>query len=73
MGRSVFLLAVFLLPGCIGKKAVDIATMPVKAGAKATDWATTSQDEADRSRGREIRKQEKQERKACKKEGRDDC
>ena len=44
-----------------------------KAGAKAADWATTSQEEADRNRGREMRKAEERERKACKKEGREDC
>lgn len=45
-----------LLGGCIAKTALDVATMPVKAGAQAADWATTSQDEADRNRGREQRR-----------------
>jgi hypothetical protein len=42
----------FLLPGCVTK----IVTAPIKATAKAADWATTSGDEADRARGRELRK-----------------
>lgn len=76
--RSAFLLLAFaVLPGCIAKTAVDVVTLPVKAGAQAADWATTSQDEADRNRGREMRKQEerdrKEARKACKREGRKNC
>lgn len=47
--------------GCIAKTVVDVATLPVKAGAKAADWATTSQDEADRNYGRKMRKQEARE------------
>lgn len=60
--RALILLAgCLVLPGCIAKTAVDIATMPVKAGAQAADWATTSQDEADRNYGRKMRKQEARE------------
>lgn len=47
-----------LLGGCIAKTAVDIVTLPVKATGQAVDWATTSQDEADRNAGRKLRKQE---------------
>ncbi|MEZ5654412.1 MAG: hypothetical protein R3E04_00750 [Sphingobium sp.] len=65
------------LSGCVAKTALDVATAPVRAGAKAADWATTSQDEADRNRGREMRKQEerdrKEARKACKEAGYRDC
>lgn len=50
------LAAALLLPGCVAKTALDVATLPVKAGAKAADWATESDDEADRNRGRELRK-----------------
>ena len=50
-----------MLPGCIAKTAVDIVTLPVRAGAQAADWATTSQDEADRNYGRKMRKQEAKE------------
>jgi hypothetical protein len=57
----------FVLPllagGCVVKTAANIVTLPVKAGAKAVDWTTTSQDEADRNRGREMRKREKECRK----------
>lgn len=48
--------SVLLLPGCVARTALDVATMPVKATAQAADWATTSQDEADRNRGRELRR-----------------
>jgi hypothetical protein len=44
--------ALLLLPGCVTK----VVTAPIKATAKAADWATTSGDEADRARGRELRK-----------------
>ena len=47
-----------LLGGCIAGTLVDIATAPVKATGQVVDWATTSQDEADRNRGREIRRRE---------------
>ena len=44
--------ALLLLPGCVTK----VVTAPIKATAKVADWATTSGDEADRARGRELRK-----------------
>ena len=47
-----------LTSGCVAKTLVDVATLPVRAGAKAVDLATTSQSEADEKRGREIRKRE---------------
>lgn len=55
-----------LLGGCIARTALDVATMPVKAGAQAADWATTSQDEADRNRGREMRRK-------CRESNGEDC
>ncbi len=61
-----------VLAGCVSTVG-KVVTAPVKAGAKAADWMTTSQDEADRNRGREIRRQEEAARKACKKQGRRDC
>ena len=48
------------LPGCVAKTLVDVATLPVRAGAKAVDLATTSQSEADEKRGRDLRKREEQ-------------
>lgn len=72
--------AVFLavpLSGCIVRTAADVATLPVRAGAQVVDWSTTSQDEADRNRGRAMRKQEKKDRKArkeeCRRAERTDC
>ena len=47
-----------LLPGCLAKTALDVATLPVKVASAAVDAATTSQSEADEKRGREIRKEE---------------
>jgi hypothetical protein len=47
-----------LLGGCLASTALDIATAPVRVVAQTADWATTSQDEADRARGREIRHRE---------------
>ena len=73
-----------LLPGCIAKTALDVATMPVKATAQAADWATTSQDDSDRNYGRKMRKQEARDareakkaaearRRACEDAGYSDC
>ena len=50
--------AILLLPGCMAKTALDVATAPVRVGAKAVDLATTSQSESDEKRGRELRKRE---------------
>lgn len=62
MTRLLLLLVVPLaLPGCIARTAANVVTLPVRAVGQTADWMTTSQDEADRNRGREIRKQEKRE------------
>ncbi len=62
MRRSMILLPLALLAGgCIAKTAVDVVTLPVKAAGKGVDWATTSQDEADRNYGRKMRKAEERE------------
>ncbi|MDG2533142.1 hypothetical protein P6144_05760 [Sphingomonas sp. HITSZ_GF] len=62
--------------GCIAKTMVDVVTLPVKAGAQAADWATTSQDESDRNYGRKMREKEAREgkelRKLCKKHPEDE-
>lgn len=61
MQRVVVLSASFLaigLSGCVAGTLVDVATAPVRAAGQVADWATTSQDEADRARGREIRHRE---------------
>ena len=48
------------LAGCttIASTAVDVVTLPVKAVSAGVDAATTSQSEADETRGREVRKAE---------------
>lgn len=63
MRKSLIVLAALPLVsgGCVAKTAFDVVTMPVKAVGQAADWATTSQDEADRNAGRKLRKQEARE------------
>ncbi|HLL30182.1 MAG TPA: hypothetical protein VK403_04220 [Allosphingosinicella sp.] len=51
-------LAALLLPGCIAKTALDVATLPVKVASAGVDAVTTTQAEADQKRGRQIRRQE---------------
>lgn len=51
------ILLALALSGCL-RTAASIVTAPVRAVGQAADWATTSQDEADRNRGREIRAEE---------------
>ena len=62
--RKGLILVVAALPqltrGCI-RTAATIVTAPVKVVGKTADWATTSQDEADRNAGRKLRKQEARE------------
>ena len=59
--------ATLTLGGCLSTVAT-VVTAPVKVAAKAADWATTSQDEADRNRGRQVRKAEEKARRACRRE-----
>lgn len=54
--------AALSLAGCIST-AKTVVTAPFKAVGQGVDWATTSQEEADRNRGREMRKQEARDRK----------
>jgi hypothetical protein len=68
MIQRLFLLAsLALLGGCLSTIGT-VVTAPVKVAAKAADWATTSQDESDRNRGRVIRKAEQKARKQCRRE-----
>ena len=56
----VLILAVMtapLLAGCISA-VKTVVTAPVKAVGQVADWSTTSQDEADRNRGRAMRERE---------------
>lgn len=57
--RAVLLLsAALLLSGCIAKTALDIVTLPVRAVSAGVDALTTSEEEADRARGRRLREEE---------------
>ncbi|MBB4614607.1 hypothetical protein [Novosphingobium taihuense] len=58
-------IASILLSGCVAKSAFDLATMPVRAGARAVnttadvyDRVTVSDSERDQKRGREMRQRE---------------
>lgn len=66
----VLLLVPLALSGCIAKTALDVASIPVKVASAGVDAAITTQAEADRKRGRQIRRQEecigKEERQARK-------
>ncbi|MBJ7500744.1 MAG: hypothetical protein JHC57_13410 [Sphingopyxis sp.] len=53
----VAVMAAPLLGGCVSA-VKTVVTAPVKAVGQVADWSTTSQDEADRNRGREMRKSE---------------
>jgi hypothetical protein len=62
MRIAVACVVLALLPGCVARTAVDIVTLPVKAVGAGVDAVTTSEAEADRKRGREMREQEERER-----------
>ena len=53
----LFLLAPLpvILSGCLASAAIEVATLPVTIVSETVDAVTTSQAEADRRRGREIR------------------
>jgi hypothetical protein len=50
--------AALLLPGCIARTALEVASIPVKVASAGVDAAITTQAEADQKRGRRIRRQE---------------
>jgi hypothetical protein len=61
--RNYLIIGCFgLLAGCVST-AKTVVTAPFKVVGQGVDWATTSQDEADRNRGRAMRKQEERDRK----------
>ena len=62
MNKLLIIISLTLLSGCVST-AKTVVTAPFKIVGQGVDWATTSQDEADRNRGREVRKQEERERK----------
>jgi len=59
MKHLALALVALALSGCVVSTAAHVATAPVRVAAKGVDWATTSQDEADRNRGKRARKEEK--------------
>jgi hypothetical protein len=71
MKSMVLALSTVMLGGCVSTVA-SVVTAPVKVVAKGADWATTSRDEADRNRGRKIRKAEDRARKECQRQGEGD-
>ncbi len=61
MKRFLIVLALApLLGGCV-RTVGTVVTAPFKVVGQTADWATTSQDEADRNYGRKMRKQEARE------------
>jgi hypothetical protein len=46
--------------GCV-RTVAGVVTAPFKVAGQTADWATTSQDEADRNYGRKMRKKEARE------------
>jgi hypothetical protein len=66
MRSLILLLPALTLGGCVST-VKSVVTAPFKVVGQAADWATTSQDEADRNRGRAERKAEERARKACRK------
>ena len=57
--RVLILLALpVALSGCIARTAVDLVTLPVRAVSAGVDAVTTSQSEADRARGRQLREED---------------
>jgi hypothetical protein len=57
------------LGGCLST-AGKIVAAPVKAASWTVDKMTTSQSEADRNRGRAMRKQEEREARDCRRDAR---
>lgn len=57
-----------LLSGCVTSAVKTVVTAPIKATGAIIDATTTSQAEADRNRGREMRKQEERDEKERKRQ-----
>ena len=60
MQKSLILMcgAALVLQGCIARTAASVVTAPVRAAGQVVDWSTTSQEEADRNLGRQVRQRE---------------
>lgn len=67
---AILLAGSLALGGCVSVAKTAI-TAPFKVAGATVDALTTSQDEADRNRGRAIRKQEERDRRAARKAARD--
>ena len=61
-------LSLTMLSGCVGSLVKTVVTAPIKATGAVIDATTTSQAEADRNRGREMRKQDEREAKERKRQ-----
>jgi hypothetical protein len=61
------LIAMLCLQGCVASVAKTIVTAPFKIAGATVDALTTSRDEADLKRGRDVRKAEERQKKADKK------
>ncbi|GAA4817977.1 hypothetical protein GCM10023232_13130 [Sphingosinicella ginsenosidimutans] len=71
--RILVLLAVAgTLSGCLARTAVSVATLPVRAAGAVGDAVTTSQAEADRNRGRHMRKEEERQRREDRRRAREE-
>lgn len=55
--KMVAAIMLFSLCGCVSA-AKTVVTAPFKATGKIIDWSTTSQEEADRNRGRAMRERD---------------
>ena len=60
IGVLVALVPLLATGGCV-RTVASVATAPFKVAGQTVDWATTSQDEADRNYGRKMRKKEARE------------
>jgi hypothetical protein len=69
MTMRLFLIALLGIGlGCVARTAANIVTLPIRAAGAGVDALTTSREEADRNRGRAIRKQEEREAKERKRQ-----
>jgi hypothetical protein len=66
---AVLAAAAAILGGCVARTAYHVGTAPIRATSKAVDWTTTSRSEADRNRGRQMRKACEKARKDAKRGG----
>ena len=59
------------LSGCLARTAVGVVTLPVRAIGAVGEAVTTSQAEADRNRGRRLRKEEARQRREARRDARE--